>query len=352
MERRSERLAILQKLKPISYRETGVKRVFKRIRRRRHSVVLPAKRKQKTWQEAWSKRSWGAKSCRSEDLSQPCCSKDLLDQSSFIIQHCFETPPLVEPIANITMCQVQQPLILEEHPRPFMKMLSYLMLIFMLGIFLGFMSGLCTPSDTFKQIMKVQLRRQNEALQQHLQKQIESFRQKVAGLQTFADALGNIHGHWEAQKDIFKQVDGTQTESSHFQKKDFALKSAGAHVVKFSNSFKTGAQVCMLGFCWDYVRSPDVILERDNSPGNCWAMQGSQGYIIIKLSQAVCPTTVALDHISKTISHTEEITSAPKNFSVYGFKNDFEKEEGHFLGSFVYRVNGYPLQTFKLEGSV
>lgn len=32
-----------------------------------------------------------------------------------------------------------------------------------------------------------------------------------------------------------------------------------------------------------------------------------------------------------------------------GFKNDFEKEEGQFLGSFVYRVDRFPLQTFKLE---
>ncbi|XP_070593754.1 SUN domain-containing protein 3-like [Erythrolamprus reginae] len=79
-------------------------------------------------------------------------------------------------------------------------------------------------------------------------------------------------------------------------------------------------------------------------------MKGSQGYVVIKLSQPVHPTSVALDHISKTVSHTEEITSAPQNFSVYGFKNDFEKEEGQFLGSFVYRVDRFPLQTFKLEG--
>ncbi|XP_061463496.1 SUN domain-containing protein 3-like [Rhineura floridana] len=140
-------------------------------------------------------------------------------------------------------------------------------------------------------------------------------------------------------------------ESNQIQKEDFALKSAGASIVKFSKSYDTGARVCMLGFCWDYSRSPDVILERDNAPGNCWAMHGSQGFVVIKLSQAICPVAVTLDHISKTISHTEEITSAPKNFSVYGFKDDFEKEEGSFLGSFVYRIDGFPMQTFKLEGT-
>ncbi|XP_039203889.1 SUN domain-containing protein 2-like [Crotalus tigris] len=351
MQRRSERLAILQKLRPISYRETGVKRVFKKIRRKRRSFVLHEEPEKKTWQEAWSQGSWDTKSCRSEDPSQPCCSKDLLDQSSFIIQHCFEAPRLVEPIANITVYQVQQSLILEKHWRLFVKVLTCILLIFILGIFGGFISALCTSSDVFKQFMKMQLSRQNEALQQHLQKQIGSFRQKVAGLQTLVDALENIHGHWKTQKHIFEQGGSTQNESSHFGKKDYALSSEGAHVVKFSNSFNTRAQVCMLGFCWDYMRSPNMILERDNTPGNCWAMKGSQGYVVIKLSQAVRLTSVALDHISKTVSHTEEITSAPQNFSVYGFKNDFEKEEGQFLGSFVYRVDRFPLQTFKLEGA-
>ncbi|XP_034969983.1 SUN domain-containing protein 2-like [Zootoca vivipara] len=214
----------------------------------------------------------------------------------------------------------------------------------------GFLYGLCNPSDTFKQVMKVQLSRQNEALQQNLQKQISTFRQNVVGLQSLVDALGSVHGHWESQKNLFKELGGTAVESNQIEKEDFALKSAGASIVKFSTSYETGAQVCMLGLCWDYSRAPEVILERDNTPGNCWAMQGSQGYVVIKLSEAVCPVAVTLDHISKKISHTEEITSAPKNFSIYGFKDDFEKEEGNFLGSFVYRIDGFPMQTFKLEG--
>ncbi|XP_053217440.1 SUN domain-containing protein 2-like [Podarcis raffonei] len=383
LERRSERLAILQRLKPISYRETGVRRVFKRIRRKRNSLASEAKWDSKTWKETCSQKSWGAKSSGSEDLMQPCCSKDLPDQNPLIAQHCFETPPPMEPSANIVMCPDQKPLVLVievqqmksysspsllgagtqlrtnpvslafqhagDHPRPVMKMLAFLTLIFLLGIFSGFMYGLCNPSDTFKQVMKVQLSRQNEALQQNLQKQISTFRQNVVGLQSLVDALGSVHGHWESQKHLFKQLGGTAVESNQIEKEDFALKSAGASIVKFSTSYETGAQVCMLGLCWDYSRAPEVILERDNTPGNCWAMQGSQGYVVIKLSEAVCPVAVTLDHISKKISHTEEITSAPKNFSVYGFKDDFEKEEGNFLGSFVYRIDGFPMQTFKLE---
>uniref|UniRef100_A0ABM5FC36 SUN domain-containing protein 3-like n=1 Tax=Pogona vitticeps TaxID=103695 RepID=A0ABM5FC36_9SAUR len=192
---------------------------------------------------------------------------------------------------------------------------------------------------------------QNEILQQNLQRQIGLFRQRVFGLRNFADVLGSVHDHWEIQKHIYLQAHGSKNKSNYIPKEDFALKSAGATVVKYSKSYNAGAQLCMLGFCWDYLRSPEVILERDNAPGNCWAMDGSEGYIIIKLSRVVCPISVALDHISKTVSHNEDVSSAPQNFSIYGFKEDFEKEEGNFLGSFVYRIDGFPMQAFLLEGA-
>ncbi|XP_053141308.1 SUN domain-containing protein 2-like isoform X2 [Hemicordylus capensis] len=382
MERRSERLANLQRLNPISYRETGVKRVFKRIRRKRASLAAQAKREHQTWTESYLQGGCGTSSYEPEDQMQPCCSKDLPDQRHLIIQRCFESPKLMDPNPNIMICPDQQPLVVvteiqqlkshsrpclletqtyssnntatyafqsTERSRPIMKTLIFLTLVFILGIFSGFLYALGTPSDAYKQVMKLQLSRQNEALQQHLQKHIYTFRQQVTGLQSLLDAFVSVHGYWENQKHRFVQVGSSAVESSRIQKEDFALKSAGASVVKCSKSFKTEAQVCMLGFCWDYSRSPEVILERDNTPGNCWAMEGSQGYVVIKLSQEICPVAVTLDHITKIVSHTEEISSAPKNFSVHGFKDDFEKEEGTFLGSFVYRIDGFPMQTFKLE---
>ncbi|KAF7243672.1 SUN domain-containing protein 2 [Varanus komodoensis] len=398
MERRSERLAILQKLRPISYRETGVRRVFKKIRRKRHSMV--AKQEHEIWKEECPPRGWGLGISGSEDSMQPCCSRDLLDQRDSIIRQCFETPPLMESGADIILCQEQSSFAPEDRPMPVKQMMAFLMFIVMVGIVFGFVSGFCTSSDTFKQAMKVQLSRQNEVLQEHLQQQIGVFREKVAGLQSYVDTLGSVHRHWEIQKYQPQQVGNSRMGHNSIQKEDFALKSAGASVVKFSKSFHSGAQICMLGFCWDYSRSPDVILQpnvkhkpmwkpintpaqfcpichgkqceklmqfcalfrgsvitecfvfqRDNSPGNCWAMDGSQGYVVVRLSQAVCPAVVALDHIPKAMSHTEEITSAPRNFSVYGFKDDFEKEEGHFLGSFVYRIDDFPMQSYKLEGA-
>nr|XP_020650993.1 SUN domain-containing protein 3-like [Pogona vitticeps] len=312
MERRSERLALLQKLKPISYRETGVKRVFKKIRRKRHSASMG----HKSWKDNGPETVWSGSD--SEDSGQPCCSKYLVDQTHLLTQQCFEAPPLVEPRTNIMICPDPQPLVLVEKPlRRMVKILAFPAFIFLLGLFYVFLPGLYTPSGTSKWEKRRQQRHQNEILQQNLQRQIGLFRQRVFGLRNFADVLGSVHDHWEIQKHIYLQAHGSKNKSNYIPKEDFALKSAGATVVKYSKSYNAGAQLCMLGFCWDYLRSPEVILERDNAPGNCWAMDGSEGYIIIKLSRVVCPISVALDHISKTVSHNEDVSSAPQNFSIY-----------------------------------
>lgn len=55
----------------------------------------------------------------------------------------------------------------------------------------------------------------------------------------------------------------------------------------------------------------------DIYPGNCWAFKGSQGYLVVRLSMEIHPTSFTLEHIPKTLSPTGNITSAPKDFSVY-----------------------------------
>lgn len=58
-------------------------------------------------------------------------------------------------------------------------------------------------------------------------------------------------------------------------------------------------------------------LQPDMYPGNCWAFKGSQGYLVIRLSLSVIPTSFCLEHIPKSLSPSGNITSAPRRFSVY-----------------------------------
>uniref|UniRef100_A0A8B9N4B0 Sad1 and UNC84 domain containing 2 n=1 Tax=Accipiter nisus TaxID=211598 RepID=A0A8B9N4B0_9AVES len=92
-----------------------------------------------------------------------------------------------------------------------------------------------------------------------------------------------------------------------------------------------------------------VINTRYVNPGNCWAFRGSQGFAIIRLSSIIRPTAVTLEHIPKALSPQGTIPSAPKDFAVYGLKEERE-EEGFLLGQFTYNHDGDPIQTFYLEG--
>ncbi|XP_074933494.1 SUN domain-containing protein 2 isoform X1 [Phalacrocorax aristotelis] len=134
---------------------------------------------------------------------------------------------------------------------------------------------------------------------------------------------------------------------------DYALESAGASVIntRCSETYETRtALLSLFGIpLWYQSQSPRVILQPDVNPGNCWAFRGSQGFAVIRLSGIIRPTAVTLEHIPKALSPQGTIPSAPKDFGVYGLKEEGE-EEGLLLGQFTYNHDGDPIQTFYLEG--
>ncbi|KAK2524983.1 hypothetical protein Q9233_009030 [Columba guinea] len=154
---------------------------------------------------------------------------------------------------------------------------------------------------------------------------------------------------------------------------DYALKSAGAVTLYIQTSSKSlPVQIDKMGAAvihsrtspslrnakaklffyslplMDYMRSPELILEPENYPGNCWPFPGSQGHVFIKLSVPVIPRAVTMDHVSGTAFHGEGISGAPKDFAVYGFKEEHE-EQGMFLGQFTFLAPLNPSQTFQLK---
>lgn len=58
-------------------------------------------------------------------------------------------------------------------------------------------------------------------------------------------------------------------------------------------------------------------LQPDVHPGNCWAFQGSHGYLVVRLSMRIVPSAFSLEHIPKDLSPTGNIDSAPRQFNVY-----------------------------------
>jgi len=85
------------------------------------------------------------------------------------------------------------------------------------------------------------------------------------------------------------------------------------------------------------------------SPGECWAFRGSQGEVIIRLVTPVMITSVSIEHITKNISPTGSITSAPREFLILRLQEVDGPEE--ILGRFIYQTSSPSLQTFHLPVS-
>ncbi|XP_061331582.1 SUN domain-containing protein 3-like [Pezoporus flaviventris] len=156
----------------------------------------------------------------------------------------------------------------------------------------------------------------------------------------------------QAVQEVINQV-LEKLEESQVPVTDYALRSSGAAVIPecTSPSFRNRAEKVILYSLplVDYVRSPELILEKENHLGNCWPFHGSQGHVLIKLSVPVIPRAVTMDHVSGPELHGDSMSSAPKDFAVYGVT---EEKEEQFLGQFVFLAPLNPTQTFRLKNEL
>ncbi|XP_077026296.1 sperm-associated antigen 4 protein isoform X2 [Tamandua tetradactyla] len=135
------------------------------------------------------------------------------------------------------------------------------------------------------------------------------------------------------------------------RKPDYALSSVGASIdlEKTSHDYedRNTAYFWNRFSFWNYARPPTVILEPDVFPGNCWAFEGDQGQVVIRLPGRVQLSDITLQHPPPSVAHTGAANSAPRDFTVYGLQVDDETEV--FLGKFTFDVEKSEIQTFHLQ---
>jgi hypothetical protein len=133
---------------------------------------------------------------------------------------------------------------------------------------------------------------------------------------------------------------------------DFALEPGGGTIVstRCSETFHPyGVQYSILGFpIWFTSNSPRLVIQPSMAPGECWAFHGSQGRLVIKLSQYIFPTAFTYEHIPKQISREGKIDSAPHLMQVRGLFSE-QDTEGTILANFSYEDNGEPIQKFDVQ---
>nr|XP_048287538.1 sperm-associated antigen 4 protein [Myodes glareolus] len=178
---------------------------------------------------------------------------------------------------------------------------------------------------------------QSQQLQQ-LQKELNKLHKEVSSVRA-------AHSERVA-KLVFQRLN-----EDFVQKPDYALSSVGASIdlEKTSSDYEdtnTAYFWNRLSF-WNYARPPSVILEPDVFPGNCWAFEGDQGQVVIRLPGHVQLSDITLQHPPPTVAHTGGASSAPRDFAVFGLQADDETEV--FLGKFIFDVQKSEIQTFHLQ---
>lgn len=130
---------------------------------------------------------------------------------------------------------------------------------------------------------------------------------------------------------------------------DFAMEPMGGQIIttKCTESYQAKtAVVSILGVpLWYPTNTPRTVITPGLNPGECWAFQNFPGFLVIKLAAPIKISAFSYEHISKKLIANGRIDSAPKDFEVYGLRNETDKEP-LLLGHFRYDFNGEPLQFF------
>lgn len=133
---------------------------------------------------------------------------------------------------------------------------------------------------------------------------------------------------------------------------DFALETAGGSVISTrctETYVQKSGMYSLFGIpIWYPSNNPRTIIQPGVLPGECWAFKGSSGYIVIQLSEPILPNQFSLEHISKSMSPSGRIDSAPREFNVLGLQSEKDKEPV-LLGEYVYVDDANPLQFFPVQ---
>merc|ERR1712241_35697 len=166
------------------------------------------------------------------------------------------------------------------------------------------------------------------------------------------DTINNL-----SREEVFKIVKNAliQYDADKTGMFDYALETAGGSVVSTrctETYIQKTAMYSIFGIpIWYPSNNPRTIIQPGVQPGECWAFKGSSGFVVIQLSERIIPTRFSMEHISKSMSPSGKIDSAPKDFVVYGLRSEKDVVPVR-LGAFTYSQDTDPLQFFEMTKPV
>ncbi|CAG9864285.1 unnamed protein product [Phyllotreta striolata] len=133
---------------------------------------------------------------------------------------------------------------------------------------------------------------------------------------------------------------------------DYAVESMGGEILstRCTEHFNYGkAVVSVLGIpLWYPVNSPRTLITPGVGPGQCWAFQNFPGFAMIRLSKRIRVEAFSVEHISRLLVPDGNVDSAPKEFEVFGLRDEYDGEP-ELLGRYEYDAEGEPVQFFDAD---
>nr|CAG8583405.1 14940_t:CDS:2 [Entrophospora candida] len=120
---------------------------------------------------------------------------------------------------------------------------------------------------------------------------------------------------------------------------DYALLSGGAKIISVLTSptyetwpTKWSQQIIasVTGHGITRGRPPTTAIQPEMHVGQCWPFSGEKGQLAILLSRKIFVTAVTYEHVTKKLAM--DVTSAPKEFEVWGFVYDIDDNNNNQQG--------------------
>ncbi|EHA8586503.1 SUN domain-containing protein 1 [Cocos nucifera] len=139
-------------------------------------------------------------------------------------------------------------------------------------------------------------------------------------------------------------------------KVDYALASGGARVVRHSEPYGLGKANGWFSIAKGqngvHANAYKMLEPSFGEPGQCFPLQGSSGFVEIRLRAGIIPEAVMLEHVSMSVAY--DGSSAPKNCRVSAWfespdDEPFSPAKLHLIGEFSYDLSKSNAQTFNVE---
>ncbi|ONK67475.1 uncharacterized protein A4U43_C05F440 [Asparagus officinalis] len=140
---------------------------------------------------------------------------------------------------------------------------------------------------------------------------------------------------------------------------DYALASGGARVIEHSQPYRIGGtdswSAALKRRRGVHGNAHKMLEPSFGEPGRCFALEGSSGYVQIRLRTAIIPEAVTLEHVSKSVAYDR--SSAPKDGMVFGWFGEPIIDTSnpptlYLIARFSYDLEKSNIQTFNVEPGI